>query len=93
MEISPHVRFPYITLVWFLPLCPLGIEQQEESASRGHYAALPGQHCHLHGGSPHGLPQQPVDHHLQPVPDISHQIALCASPKGRYQLCIQLATV
>lgn len=69
-----------------MALCAPGLEQQKESASRGHNAALPGEHCHLHGGSPHGLSEQPVDNHLQPVPDLPHKTSLCASSQGRYRL-------
>lgn len=69
-----------------MPLCLSGTEQQKEFASRGHNATLPGEHRHLHGGTPHGLPQQPVDNHLQPVSDLPHKTALCASPQGRYRL-------
>lgn len=76
----------YNPFLWFMPPCLPGLEQQKESSSRGHNAALPGQHCHLHGGTPHGLSQQPVDNHLQPVPDLPHKTALCASSEGRYQL-------
>lgn len=79
LPIKPHYVMPLIMLT-----CPTGIEQQKESASRGHYAALPGQHCHVHGGSSHGLSQQLVDNHLQPVPDLPHKTALCASSEGRY---------
>lgn len=73
-----------------MPLCTPGIEQQEEPASRGHNAALPGEHCFLHGGSPHGLSQQPVDNHLQPVPDLPHETAISAPSQGRYRLFCSL---
>lgn len=86
MNISWLKAMPYITLLCLIPLCSLGPKQQKESTSRGHNAALPGQHCHLHGGSPYGLSQQPVDNHLQSVPDLPHKTALCASFEGRYQL-------
>lgn len=67
-------------------VCLVGFEQQKESASRGNNAALPGEHCLLHGGSPHGVSQQPVDNHLQPVPDIPSKTTLSASSQGRYRL-------
>lgn len=85
METSSPIGRRYVTLVTVdASLCLAGAEQQEEFASRGHNAALPGEHRHLHGGAPHGLSQQPVDDHLQPVSDLPRQVALRASAQGRY---------
>lgn len=84
MEITWRKELHYITLLCFIPSFHPGLKQQKESTSRGHHAALPGEHCHLYGGSPHGLSQQPVDNHLQPVPDLPRKTALRASSEGRY---------